>query len=175
MDRFNFNNNVDYELITKFHKYTPINTAGIKKIEVVSINNEAVKEPIKIYKDVIEMRKNTLQMPQVIKASKSVAGFHLFKGMEIGTKVSLRKMNAENYYNYLLYVVLPSLYEEPKFSQSQYSGDVSLGIGPLKVSTHINAHIQFSFKETSLNMTPLMKLFIASYLLLPVKTQRERK
>lgn len=80
------------------------------------------------------------QKPQVTKARKSVAGFKLRKGQEIGLKVTLRGARMYEFLDRLVSVVLPRIRDFRGLSPKAFDreGNYSLGISEQVVFPEIN-------------------------------------
>ena len=83
---------------------------AVPRIEKVVVNvgvGEAVQDPKIIEVIAADLATITGQKPQVRRARKSVAAFHLRKGMPIGLKVTLRGRKAHDFLDRLINFALP--------------------------------------------------------------------
>jgi len=86
------------------------NPMAVPRIEKVVVNvgvGEAVQDPKIIEVIAADLATITGQKPQVRRARKSVAAFHLRKGMPIGLKVTLRGRKAHDFLDRLINFALP--------------------------------------------------------------------
>ncbi|MCD6087693.1 MAG: 50S ribosomal protein L5 [Candidatus Hydrothermae bacterium] len=86
------------------------NPMAVPKIEKVVVNvgiGEAVQDPKILEVIAADLATITGQKPQVRRARKSVAAFHLRKGMPIGLKVTLRGRKAHDFLDRLINFALP--------------------------------------------------------------------
>lgn len=86
------------------------NPMAVPRIEKVVVNvgvGEAVQDPKIIEVIAADLATITGQKPQVRRARKSVATFHLRKGMPIGLKVTLRGRKAHDFLDRLINFALP--------------------------------------------------------------------
>lgn len=70
------------------------------------------------------------QRPIITKAKKSIAGFKIRQGFDVGCKVTLRKQKMYNFLDKLLYLVLPRIRDFKGLSLKSFDGrgNYSLGI-----------------------------------------------
>jgi len=82
----------------------------------------------------------TNQKPIITKARKSIAGFKIRQGFDIGCKVTLRKSNMYNFLDKLLFVVLPRIRDFRGLSLKSFDGrgNYSFGIKEYIVFPEIN-------------------------------------
>lgn len=80
------------------------------------------------------------QKPLIIKARKSIAGFKIRKGFNIGCKVTLRRDKMYNFLDKLLFIVLPRIRDFKGISSNSFdgNGNYSLGIKEHIVFPEIN-------------------------------------
>ncbi|HIH2763161.1 MAG TPA: 50S ribosomal protein L5 [Candidatus Azoamicus sp.] len=70
------------------------------------------------------------QKPIITKAKKSIAGFKIREGFELGCKVTLRKKNMYNFLDKLIFLILPRVRDFKGLSNKSFDGrgNYSLGI-----------------------------------------------
>ena len=80
------------------------------------------------------------QKPVVTKAHKSIAGFHLREGQEIGAKVTLRGENMYNFFEKLVRVALPRVRDFRGVSGKSFDGhgNYTLGVKEQLIFPEIN-------------------------------------
>lgn len=71
----------------------------------------------------------TGQRPVINKAKKSIAGFRLREGMEIGASVTLRTARMEEFYSRLVNVVLPRVRDFRGLSERAFDGHGNYSLG----------------------------------------------
>jgi len=76
------------------------------------------------------------QRPVVIKAKKSIAGFKIRQGFDIGCKVTLRKFKMYNFLDKLLFIVLPRVRDFRGIGLKSFDGQGNYSLG-------IKEHIVF--------------------------------
>jgi large subunit ribosomal protein L5 len=109
------------------------NVMEVPRLEKIVVNvgiGEAVHDPKII--DVIseDLMKITGQKPQLRRAKKSVASFHLREGMPIGLKVTLRGKRAFDFLDRLINFTLPRLRDFQGISRNSFDwhGNYTLGM-----------------------------------------------
>ncbi len=102
-----FRKNIVPQLMKELGVDNPMQVPRIEKVVINVTDGEAVKDP-KIL-DVIaqDLALITGQKPRLIRARKSVAAFHLRKGMPIALKVTLRGKRAYDFIVRLVHFALP--------------------------------------------------------------------
>ena len=88
------------------------NDMAIPKIEKISINmgvGEASQDKGKIDGAVNDLKLISGQQPVITKARKSVAGFKLREGVNVGVKVTLRKQKMYEFLDRLVNIALPRI------------------------------------------------------------------
>ena len=88
------------------------NDMAIPKIEKISINmgiGEASQDKAKIDGAVNDLKLISGQQPVITKARKSVAGFKLREGVNVGVKVTLRKQKMYEFLDRLVNIALPRI------------------------------------------------------------------
>lgn len=95
------------ELMRQFGFKSVSATPRIQKVIVHVSAGKAAVEPKLIETTIEELRKITGQKPVVTKAKKSIAGFKLREGAEIGVMVTLRGQRMYDFLDRLINVTLP--------------------------------------------------------------------
>ena len=108
------------------------NIMEVPKLEKVVINvgvGEAVHDPKVIDLIAEELTMITGQRPQVRRAKRSVASFHLRKGMPIGLKVTLRGRRAYDFLDKLINFALPRLRDFRGVGKNSFDGRGNYTLG----------------------------------------------
>jgi large subunit ribosomal protein L5 len=119
------------------------NIFEVPKITKIVVNmgvGEAASDSKKIESATIDLTTITGQKPMVTKAKKSIAGFKLRKGVNIGCKVTLRKDRMYEFLDRLIYIALPRVRDFKGLSKNSFdrSGNFSLGIKEQIIFPEIN-------------------------------------
>ena len=119
------------------------NIFEVPKITKIVVNmgvGEAASDSKKIESATIDLTTITGQKPMVTKAKKSIAGFKLRKGVNIGCKVTLRKDRMYEFLDRLVYIALPRVRDFKGLSKNSFdrSGNFSLGIKEQIIFPEIN-------------------------------------
>ena len=101
---------------------------------------EAASDSKKIESATSDLTTITGQKPVVTKAKKSIAGFKLRKGVNIGCKVTLRKDRMYEFLDRLIYIALPRVRDFKGLSKKSFdkSGNYSIGIKEQIIFPEIN-------------------------------------
>ena len=112
----------------------------LKKIVVNIGVGEAASDSKKIESATSDLTTITGQKPLVTKAKKSIAGFKLRKGVNIGCKVTLRKDRMYEFLDRLIYIALPRVRDFKGLSRKSFdkSGNYSIGIKEQIIFPEIN-------------------------------------
>ena len=112
----------------------------IKKIVVNIGVGEAASDSKKIESATSDLTTITGQKPVVTKAKKSIAGFKLRKGVNIGCKVTLRKDRMYEFLDRLISVALPRVRDFRGISDKSFDGrgNYTLGIKEQIIFPEIN-------------------------------------
>ena len=115
--------------------YENINVNQIPKIEKIVINSGIGRIENSQISDVLkDMIILTCQKPILIKCKKSIAAFKVRRGMIVGAKVTLRKKNADNFLNKLIWIILVKIRDFKGFEKKSINENVlSFGISDLGV------------------------------------------
>jgi len=119
------------------------NKYQIPKVTKVVINmsvGEATQDAKKLQFAVDDLTAIAGQKPIITKAKKSIAGFKLREGMNIGAKVTLRKDKMYEFLDRLINIALPRVRDFRGLSQKSFDGkgNYSLGIKEQIVFPEIN-------------------------------------
>jgi len=112
----------------------------LKKIVVSMGLGAATENPNRLDAAAADLAVITGQKPLVTKARKSVAGFRVRKGQEIGLKVTLRGKRMYEFLDRLLSVVIPRIRDFRGLSTDSFdgAGNYSLGISDVTVFPEVN-------------------------------------
>ena len=112
----------------------------IKKIVVIIGVGEAASDSKKIESAISDLSTITGQRSVITKAKKSIAGFKLRKGVNIGCKVTLRKDRMYEFLDRLIYIALPRVRDFKGLSKKSFdnSGNYSIGIKEQIIFPEIN-------------------------------------
>ena len=127
-------------LMQKFNYNNILQTPRLEKIVVNIGVGENVADSKKINAAVDDLALITGQKPSVTKAKKSIAGFKLRKGMNIGCKVTLRKDRMYEFVDRLITIALPRVRDFKGLSKKSFdgNGNYSLGIKEQIIFPEIN-------------------------------------
>ena len=119
------------------------NVFEVPKITKIVVNmgvGEAASDSKKIESATTDLTTITGQKPMITKAKKSIAGFKLRKGVNIGCKVTLRKDRMYEFLDRLIYIALPRVRDFKGLSKNSFdrSGNFSLGIKEQIIFPEIN-------------------------------------
>ena len=102
------------------------------KIVKISVNRgvgEASKNSKELDASIEELRLIVGQQPTINKASKSVAGFKIRDGMEIGASVTLRKEQMYTFLTKLIHIVLPRIRDFRGINPNGFDGRGNYNLG----------------------------------------------
>tara|TARA_B100000575_G_C22931349_1_gene539693 strand:- start:202 stop:741 length:540 start_codon:yes stop_codon:yes gene_type:complete len=108
------------------------NIFEVPKLEKIVVNigvGEAVSDSKIINNAMEDLSLITGQKPVVTKAKKSIAGFKLRKGLNIGCKVTLRKKRMYEFLDRLVYIALPRVRDFKGLSKKSFDGHGNYSIG----------------------------------------------
>lgn len=119
------------------------NIFEVPKLEKIVVNigvGEAVSDSKIINNAINDLTQITGQKPVVTKAKKSIAGFKLRKGLNIGCKVTLRKKRMYEFLDRLIFIALPRVRDFKGLSKKSFdgSGNYSIGIKEQIIFPEIN-------------------------------------
>ena len=108
------------------------NIEQVPKLIKISVNRgigEASKNSKELDSSLEELRLIVGQQPTINKATKSVAGFKIREGMEIGTSVTLRKDQMYTFLTKLIHIVLPRIRDFRGISPNGFDGRGNYNLG----------------------------------------------
>ena len=108
------------------------NDMAVPKLEKISINmgvGEASQDKGKIDGAVNDLKMISGQQPVITKARKSVAGFKLREGVNVGVKVTLRKDKMYEFLDRLVNVALPRVRDFRGLSKKSFDGKGNFSLG----------------------------------------------
>lgn len=101
----------------------------ITKVVINMCVKEAVTDSKKIHTAVEELMAIAGQKPVITKAKKSVASFKLREGMNIGTKVTLRKDRMYDFLDRLVHIAMPRIRDFRGISKKGFDGNGNYTFG----------------------------------------------
>ena len=113
-------------------KFNLKNIFEVPKLVKIVVNmgvGEAVSDSKIINKAIEDLSLITGQKPVVTKAKKSIAGFKLRKGLNIGCKVTLRKKRMFEFLDRLIFIALPRVRDFKGLSKKSFDGNGNFSIG----------------------------------------------
>ena len=113
-------------------KFSLKNIFEVPKLDKIVVNmgvGEAVSDSKIINKAIEDLSLITGQKPVVTKAKKSIAGFKLRKGLNIGCKVTLRKKRMFEFLDRLIFIDLPRVRDFKGLSKKSFDGNGNYSIG----------------------------------------------
>ncbi|MGD0977426.1 MAG: 50S ribosomal protein L5 [Minisyncoccia bacterium] len=116
-------------MMEKFGYKTPMAVPKIKKVLVNVGLSRVVKEPKFIDRVTQDLAKITGQKPAVRKAKKSIAGFKIREGMDVGMIVTLRGKRMYDFIDRLIAVALPRSRDFRGLDPKSFDGNGNLSIG----------------------------------------------
>ena len=108
------------------------NSLAVPKLKKISINmgvGEASQDKGKIEGAVNDLKMISGQQPVITKARKSVAGFKLREGVNVGVKVTLRKDKMYEFLDRLVNIALPRVRDFRGLSKKSFDGNGNFSIG----------------------------------------------
>ena len=113
-------------------KFSLGNIFEVPRLDKIVVNigvGEAVSDSKAINKAIEDLSLITGQKPVVTKAKKSIAGFKLRKGLNIGCKVTLRKKRMFEFLDRLIFIALPRVRDFKGLSKKSFDGNGNYSIG----------------------------------------------
>ena len=125
-----YNTELKDQLMQKLGLKNKFEVPKITKIVVNIGVGEAAADSKKIDSATSDLATITGQKPIVTKAKKSIAGFKLRKGVNIGCKVTLRRNRMYEFLDRLVYIALPRVRDFKGLSKKSFdkSGNYSIGL-----------------------------------------------
>ena len=108
------------------------NSLAVPKLKKISINmgvGEASQDKGKIEGAVNDLKMISGQQPVITKARKSVAGFKLREGVNVGVKVTLRKDKMYEFLDRLVNIALPRVRDFRGLSKKSFDGKGNFSLG----------------------------------------------
>ena len=108
------------------------NDMAVPRLKKITINmgvGKAAQEKGKIEGAVSDMKLISGQQPVVTKARKSVAGFKLREGSNVGVKVTLRKARMYEFLDRLVNIALPRVRDFRGLSKKSFDGKGNYSLG----------------------------------------------
>ena len=108
------------------------NIGQVPKLVKITVNrgiSEAVKNSKEMDANIAELRLIVGQQPTIKTARKSVAGFKIRDGMEIGASVTLRKDQMYTFLTKLIHIVLPRLRDFRGINPNSFDGHGNYNLG----------------------------------------------
>jgi len=136
------------EFVKTYGYPTPMAVPRLEKIVVNVGLGEAVEDPRRLDIAAQDLALITGQKPQIRRARKSVAAFHLRKGMPIGLRVTLRKYRMYDFLDRLINVALPRVRDFRGVSRNSFDGrgNFNMGLSEQTVFPEIDPDkVQFVF------------------------------
>jgi large subunit ribosomal protein L5 len=121
------------EVVLKMKKqFNLANSLEVPRIEKVVVNagiGKFLKETASVSEIMEALTKITGQKPLMTKARKSIAGFKIREGLEVGMKVTLRGNRMWNFIEKLVGTALPRVKDFRGLKESSIDGQGNLNIG----------------------------------------------
>ena len=131
-----YDSEVRAALTKEFGYNSPVQVPQVTKVVLNMGVGEAVADSKKIKAVFEELMLISGQKPVVTKARRSIAGFKLREGMDIGTKVTLRKGRMYDFIDRLINVALPRVRDFRGLNVKSFDGNGNFALG-------IKEHIVF--------------------------------
>ena len=116
-------------LMQKFNYNNILQTPRLEKIVVNIGVGENVADSKKINAAIDDLALITGQKPSITKAKKSIAGFKLRKGMNIGCKVTLRKDRMYEFVDRFINIALPRVRDFRGVNSKSFDGNGNYAFG----------------------------------------------
>ena len=124
-----YESEIRVQLKQKFNLKNIFEVPKLVKIVVNMGVGEAVSDSKVINKAIEDLSLITGQKPVITKAKKSIAGFKLRKGLNIGCKVTLRKKRMFEFLDRLIFIALPRVRDFKGLSKKSFDGNGNYSIG----------------------------------------------
>ena len=124
-----YNNQLRDQLKIKFGYKNIFQVPKILKIVVNMGVGETVVDSKKINNASEDLMQISGQKPLITQSKKSIAGFKLRKGLNIGCKVTLRKNRMYEFLDRLIYIALPRVRDFKGLSKKSFDGNGNFSIG----------------------------------------------
>ncbi|MHA2620680.1 MAG: 50S ribosomal protein L5 [bacterium JZ-2024 1] len=123
------------ELVRRKGYRNPMQVPTIKKVTISMGIGEAHQNSRALESGLITLSLISGQKPVVTRAKKSIAGFHLRRGMSVGAFVTLRGKRMWYFLDRLIHVVLPRFRDFRGLSVSSFDGRGNFNIGVREQTT----------------------------------------
>lgn len=133
LKKWSQNHNLE-DLLTKTPNSHPYDIKLTPTIVISVCSNKAVTDKRKLISILLTLELITGQKGLLTKARYSLATFRLKKGMEIGVKLTLKKLNMWSLLERLTHIILPSLVYFSRPSKISYDRCGNLAIGLVDIS-----------------------------------------
>lgn len=120
---------VKSELMKEFKYKSPMETPRLEKIVINMGVGEGARESKKVEAAAVDLTAIAGQKPVIRKARKSIAGFKLRDGMEVGAKVTLRKDRMYEFLDRLVNIALPRVRDFRGLSNKSFDGNGNYAFG----------------------------------------------
>ena len=124
-----YNNEIVDSLMKQYNYKSKMEVPKLDKIVINMGVGEGSHDSKFIEAAVKDLEAITGQKPVVTKARKSIAGFKLREGQEIGAKVTLRGENMYNFFEKLVRVALPRVRDFRGISKTAFDGKGNYTLG----------------------------------------------
>lgn len=128
------------DILAKTPYITPKELKLSPSIVINISSNKAITDKRRLIPIVLALELITGQKGLLTKAKYSLATFRLKKGMEIGVKITLKKLIMWNFLDKFIHLILPSLIYFNKFNKISYdrSGNLAIGIQDINIFPEID-------------------------------------
>lgn len=135
-----YNTEIRSHLMKEFGYSNKFQVPKVKKVVLNMGIGDAIKDSKKIDAALAELMAISGQKPVITKARKSIAGFKLREGMNIGVKVTLRGARMYEFLDRLLTIALPRVRDFRGVSAKSFdgAGNYNLGIKEQIIFPEIN-------------------------------------
>ncbi len=125
-----YNEHIKSELFEKFDYKSVMQIPRVKKITLNMGLSEAVVDKKIIQSAHDDLLRISGQKPVITKARKSIAGFKIREGMQIGCKVTLRRKRMYEFLDRLISIAIPRIRDFRGLSPKSFDGrgNYSLGV-----------------------------------------------
>jgi large subunit ribosomal protein L5 len=110
------------ELVKEFNYKSPLCAPFLEKIVINMGIGEGTRDGKKVEAALSDLTIIAGQKPVIRKARKSIAGFKLREGMEVGVKVTLRKAHMYEFFDRLINMALPRVRDFRGLSPKSFDG-----------------------------------------------------
>lgn len=127
--REEYENTIKQELIKRFNFKSPMQSPRLEKIVINMGIGEGNRDDKKVMAALNDMTRIAGQKPVITKARKSIAGFKLRDGMQIGVKVTLRGNRMYEFLDRLVNIALPRVRDFRGLSPKSFDGNGNYSLG----------------------------------------------